>query len=230
MARNYGLKLYDDASTLKAKLRMGDVTTDKEFVKSLAAGGLFAHVWTGAVLHVLNEEKVGALLRSIFTLLKPGGTYFGICAGLTDCPTAWQPEYANRSPAFLHTATSLEEVLRQVGFTEVNVTAEKRELFKVDLLASCVQCTSQLNSCAAGRQCVTNWSKAQGHTEVPGKEAFACRNRGVNLFLLRDHCYCPLNRVTYVPFSFIVPTTVELENITSYQPLFLAPSLITHGA
>lgn len=126
MCRNYGLKLYGDAGILKVPFLIGDVTSDQEFVQKLAADGLFAHIWTGAVLHVLNEAKVEALLRSIFSLLRNGGTYFGTCVGTTGAPSTWHPEYTNRSEAFLHSAKSLEELLKRIGFEEIKVLLVER--------------------------------------------------------------------------------------------------------
>jgi hypothetical protein len=119
--RNYGLKLYQDASFLNIHTLFGDVTSDPELVKSVIANGPLAHVWTGAVLHVLDQAKVEALLRTVFTMLRPGGTYFGTCAGSTDKPKEWLPEYRNRGQAYLHSPKSLKELLEQIGFDEVVV-------------------------------------------------------------------------------------------------------------
>lgn len=121
---NYGLQLYEDAATIKVETRIGDVTSDSAFVESLVAGGQFAHVWTGAVLHVLTEAKVEALLRSVFAMLRPGGSYFGTCVGTSGQPSDWQPEYRNRGQAYLHTAESLKELLERIGFVEVVVTEQ----------------------------------------------------------------------------------------------------------
>jgi len=118
---NYGLKLYQDASFLNIRTLFGDVTSDPELVKSVIANGPLAHVWTGAVLHVLDQAKVEALLRTVFTMLRPGGTYFGTCAGSTDKPKEWLPEYRNRGQAYLHSPKSLKELLEQIGFDEVVV-------------------------------------------------------------------------------------------------------------
>lgn len=119
--RNYGLQLYQDEEVLKPKLHLGDITSDEDFVKSLTADGHFAHVWTGYVLHVLNEAKTEALIRSVFTLLRPGGTFFGDCRGSPDTPKIWLPGCSNRNPAFLHTLDSLRELLIRLGFVEVIV-------------------------------------------------------------------------------------------------------------
>jgi hypothetical protein len=133
--RNYGLQLYEDSSTIKVDTRFGDVTSDSAFVQSLVADGQFAHVWTGAVLHVLPQDKVEALIRSVFAMLRPGGSYFGTCVGTSGQPTEWQPGYRNRAPAYLHTAESLTELLQRVGFVEVVVHEPLRPVpIKVPLL------------------------------------------------------------------------------------------------
>jgi hypothetical protein len=82
--------------------------------------GHFAHVWTGLVLHVLSEAGVESLVRSVFAMLRPGGTYFGTCAG-SESPTVWQPEFAGRSPGFLHTGASLKALLESIGYEDVVV-------------------------------------------------------------------------------------------------------------
>lgn len=119
---NYGLKLYEDQSTLKIKFCSGDVTEDPAFVQTLADEGPFAHAWTGAVLHVLSEAKVESLVASVLAMLKPGGTYFGNCVGVSgQQPQDWQPELRNRAGAFHHTASSLKMLLERLGFMDVEV-------------------------------------------------------------------------------------------------------------
>lgn len=104
--------------------RIGDVTSDSVFVESLVAEGQFTHVWTGAVLHVLTEAKMEALLRSVFAMLRLGGSYFSTCVGTSCKPSDWQPEYRNRGQAYLHTAKSLKELLERISFVEVVVTEQ----------------------------------------------------------------------------------------------------------
>jgi hypothetical protein len=96
-------------------------------------------VWTGAVLHVLTEAKVEALLRSVFAMLRPGGSYFGTCVGTSGQPSDWQPEYRNRGQAYLHTAESLKELLERIGFVEVVVTEQSaRAPAPLQVGSSCV--------------------------------------------------------------------------------------------
>ncbi|KAL6060979.1 ProbableBRG0 Methyltransferase adrK [Balamuthia mandrillaris] len=118
---NCGLQLYEDEARLKLSVCIGDVTSDPEFVQSLLKEGSFAHVWTGAVLHVLSQQKVEALLASVLVVLKNGGTYFGTCVGTTEQPKEWQPEFRNRNVAYLHTAQSLTKLLQETGFQDVVV-------------------------------------------------------------------------------------------------------------
>jgi len=117
---NFGLQLYQDDALLRTKVQFGDLTCDDKLEHSLSEGGLFAHVWTGLVLHVLDQAKAEALLRSVFRLLRPGGTYFGTCVGSGEHPTIWSPA-PDRSPGFLHTSSSLSHLLAAIGFEEVTV-------------------------------------------------------------------------------------------------------------
>lgn len=125
---NYGLALHEDASDIKCKVAIGDVTSDSDFVKSLVAEGLFAHVWNGAVLHVLTEEKVEALLRAVYSMLRPGGSYFGDCVGTSAEPGQWEPPLRNRTTGYHHSSESLKQTLERIGFEEVEVRGVKLDL------------------------------------------------------------------------------------------------------
>jgi SAM-dependent methyltransferase len=116
----YGLELYADEEVLKTRVLFGNVITDQKFVKTLHPLGPFDHVWAGNVLHVLNQENVEAFVRVIFELLNSGGTFFGRCVG-SERAQIFQPEIAGRDPVYLHSPQSLEEMLRTIGFVDVEV-------------------------------------------------------------------------------------------------------------
>ena len=104
------------------------MTSDSDFVKSLVADGLFAHVWNGAVLHALTEEKVEALLRAVYSMLRPGGSFFGDCVGTSAEPGQWEPPLRNRTTGYHHSRESLQHTLERNGFVEVEVRGEKLDL------------------------------------------------------------------------------------------------------
>lgn len=95
-------------------------------MKSLVAEGLFAHVWNGNVLHVLTKEKVGALLRAVYSMLRPGGTYFGDCASAE--PGQWEPPLRNCTIGYHHSSKSLEQTLERIDSVEVEVHGVKLHL------------------------------------------------------------------------------------------------------
>jgi len=117
----FGLSLFKDADTIKIQAEFGNVIADDSFAKSI---GTFDVVWTGAVLHVLNKSDCEEFLRKIFSFLIPGGIYFGTCAGSTE-ETEWIPD-PKIPKRYLHSSESLEKLLKETGFEEVEVKTHER--------------------------------------------------------------------------------------------------------
>jgi len=112
----FGLNLFKDAETLPIESRFGNVITDEKLCKDI---GQFNVIWTGQVLHVLNQSDVEQLIRRIFSLLESGGIYFGTCV-CADTPGEWKP-----SPTipvrYLHSLESLKALLTDIGFVNVEI-------------------------------------------------------------------------------------------------------------
>jgi len=89
-------------------------------------------VYTSAVLHVLQKDQTFHLVSNIFKLLRPGGFYFGGTIGS-------EPEGFWLHDRWLHSETSLKELLESVGFVDVFVIKAKFE----DLEAGKVLTVSQ---------------------------------------------------------------------------------------
>src|SRR5690606_39190350 len=81
-----------------------------------------------AVLHVLTEGKVEALLRAVYSMLRPGGSFFGDGAGTSAEPGQWEPPLRNRTTGYHHSPESLQHTLERIGFVEVEVRGEKLDL------------------------------------------------------------------------------------------------------
>jgi len=110
----FGLNLFKDADTLQFEGKFGNIITDEKLCKEL---GQFSVIWTGQVLHVLNEFDVIGLLRGIFSLLESGGTYIGSCVA-SDKPGVW---IVGPQIRYLHSGETLTKLLTEIGFVNVDV-------------------------------------------------------------------------------------------------------------
>ena len=82
-----------------------------------------------AVLHVLSAPQVTALLCSARTLLAPGGSLVGVCAGAAvGAAGMWTPPASLSVPTtrWLHDVDTLSTELTTAGFTNVAVTEHDR--------------------------------------------------------------------------------------------------------
>ncbi|KXS16556.1 hypothetical protein M427DRAFT_55501 [Gonapodya prolifera JEL478] len=143
-----GLSLFQDASTPPpVHTFFGDITDDPstssrpDIITFLDAGTHF--IYAGAVLHVLSEAGVRAMLTKLYAVLAPGGVLFGLSVGVSEPesgsdvtpPVPWlmvstttnvpSPSPATttptRVPRVLHCSSSLTRLATSIGFASVKV-------------------------------------------------------------------------------------------------------------
>lgn len=123
----YGLDLFADAAAPPCDFVIATIGSGAAAPPPLAAlTGASAVVSLMAVLHVLNEGAVDALLRAARRLLAPGtGVLIGVCLGTAAAPGPWTPPALQSVPTarWLHTRDSLAALLSAVGFVDVDVRA-----------------------------------------------------------------------------------------------------------
>ena len=131
-----GLNLFRDGSEMPVKAYFGNVLKAREegscfyAPQSPSDPPAFKYVWTGLVLHVLNQQDCEAFVRQIYdTLLlraegEEGATYFGTCVG-SRVAREWIPT-PNSQKRYLHSRESLRHLFETVGFVNIEVRAYER--------------------------------------------------------------------------------------------------------
>jgi hypothetical protein len=121
---NWGLKLYKDDASPPCKFVVADLTAADGGGPAVAPlEGTCAAVSAMAVLHVLTEAQITALLRRSLELLRPGGSLVGSTAASTTVPRVWMPEagMSVQRERYLHTKDSLAQLLTSLGYASVEV-------------------------------------------------------------------------------------------------------------
>ncbi|KAJ3318836.1 hypothetical protein HDU93_003837, partial [Gonapodya sp. JEL0774] len=135
---NFGLRLFkDNSNPPPISTAFGDLTSDEFFLpgrspslpSNPSIGTQFLdrkvdYAYAGAVLHVLSEDAVKALLSKLFEILAPSGILFGTCVGVsgTETPVSWWTTPDGKgTPRALHSTASLSSLARAIGFAEVSV-------------------------------------------------------------------------------------------------------------
>ncbi|KAJ3343228.1 hypothetical protein HDU93_009212 [Gonapodya sp. JEL0774] len=87
----------------------------------------FQFIHAGSLLHLFTESTIPVLLRKTFSLLRPGGLFFGRTVGITGdlkggIDVRKDGVYGAESQlGYLHTRWSLSRILEDVGFVDIRV-------------------------------------------------------------------------------------------------------------
>jgi 2-polyprenyl-3-methyl-5-hydroxy-6-metoxy-1,4-benzoquinol methylase len=136
---NLGKQLFMDAATIDQHVTsvFGDIA------KPVVDGGLdleanmllnrFDYVLSNAVLHCLSQKQVEVFLRNVFQMLKPDANakFLGWTIGTNDQPAEMVSIRGGTVNRYLHTSTTLEELLKETGFTHVRIRAVPRDFSSV---------------------------------------------------------------------------------------------------
>jgi len=129
---NMGLELFKDK--LKTPFIVGDFAAgsdEDEDAVSLAKYNLteaLDYAVSDAVLHVLSKTQVMNYLSRTFRALKHGGMFYGYCVGSTEAGE-WSKTPDGKATRFLHTLETLEALLKELGYVEVNVISVDRSVW-----------------------------------------------------------------------------------------------------
>ncbi|KAJ1552920.1 hypothetical protein HK096_009935 [Nowakowskiella sp. JEL0078] len=83
--------------------------------------GKFDVVYSIAVLHVLSQRQSENLIKRVYGMLAPGGTYFGNCVGNKEAQDWAKTPNGGLESRFLQSKKSLTEILTRLGFVNVKV-------------------------------------------------------------------------------------------------------------
>ena len=132
--------LFDDRNgPLGQRFVTGDILDDttvertpklKEFVDS----GIDA-IYAGSVYHLLSEDNTRRLSEAIFRMVASGGCAFGRTVGVVGDQIFGhkidKPAVGGHDLRYLHSAGSLTEQLKQVGFTNIHVEIGEIDMVKM---------------------------------------------------------------------------------------------------
>ncbi|DBA71781.1 TPA: hypothetical protein ACH3X2_010983 [Trebouxia sp. C0005] len=124
---NLGKTLFMDEDHLQVPFLAGSMTDDAFVSESSPSGTTTEHllgridfIWAGLVLHVLSKEGCQQFLSNACSLLKPDGSFYGMCAGQKEAgESVATPD--GKARRFLHSTESLREAMLHAGFSEADV-------------------------------------------------------------------------------------------------------------
>jgi len=119
---NLGFEMFGDKDILKVNTLFTDVSAKSFGEEHSDLTNKFNFVYTGAVLHVFAKDEAEQFVQNIYNLLVSGGTYFGSCATALEATQTTEPTPKKDKLRYLHSPESLEELLKSVGFTNVQTT------------------------------------------------------------------------------------------------------------
>lgn len=114
---NYGLSLFGDTANPPCEFLCADLTTHTLPI-SISPVDV---AYTNLVLHVLTRPQTVYLVVNIFSLLNPGGCFWGHTLG-NELESSWSP-YGN--DWWLHSEKSLRNLLEEAGFVDVKIFAKR---------------------------------------------------------------------------------------------------------
>lgn len=125
-----GKTLFMDEDHMQVPFLAGSMTDDAFVSESNPLGTTTEHllgridfIWAGLVLHVLSKEDCNRFLSNACSLLKRGGSFYGVCAGQKEAGEfVATPD--GKARRFLHSKESLREAMLHVGFEEADVRGD----------------------------------------------------------------------------------------------------------
>jgi len=118
---DYGCELYNDKEKLKSRMFVGNFLQDDFVVKLQDKIKIPVDVvHAGSILHLLYETEVNKLINTIYTLLKLNGYIFGQTVADTH-PHLASVDHNPNGIRYLHSPTSLKDLLASVGFVDIIV-------------------------------------------------------------------------------------------------------------
>ena len=79
--------------------------------------GRIDFIWAGLVLHVLSKEGCQQFLSNACSLLKPDGSFYGMCAGQKEAgESVATPD--GKARRFLHSTVTVSQAFTELPFAE----------------------------------------------------------------------------------------------------------------
>eukprot|EP01120_Amphizonella_sp_Union-15-10_P016780 TRINITY_DN9055_c0_g1_i1.p1 TRINITY_DN9055_c0_g1~~TRINITY_DN9055_c0_g1_i1.p1 ORF type:complete len:254 (+),score=28.25 TRINITY_DN9055_c0_g1_i1:96-857(+) len=124
----FGFELFGDKELLQNRFIVSDFLVDN-LAKRLTENNFpisFDVIYASSILHLLTDEECKQFLKLAFSLLNPGGIFFGQSVGAST-PVLVNRERKSNSLGYLQSPQSLTVLMEQSGFSDIMIHWKDRQ-------------------------------------------------------------------------------------------------------